>query len=603
MAAREIELINDRDLARQRLAIFAGMDRPSTIVRKELIDNEIDVVSERGQRANECCIKLGPNRIVVMDNGSGISTKVKPGTDKTHLWLACAKMFSSSNYGGVSDSVGANGVGLTIANYTSRRFAIGLINRQNVEGYQFIDGYLAGSEECQENVRMGGGLFDKVDMDLADTEGDMVKNPLSVEEGKRRFEPFYEIGFVVDATWFPSGTMQDSGEASEKKLKALFPDTADLSWLAHYVEARAGELKTGNVHMYVYGDDEFLTLRQEFHWTKDAELNGQETPYGGKFEYAPSWREQVDRYGAVVIKNGPWQVALSTNPEMKVTSIVQGAPIEARTTHRCNIQIQDYSVAVEVPVSLHYLSTEYPAYQDQTKTNVRFPYNVVAAAFERAVDVYRHFYREAEKAYMAKVIADSDSSMFWPALGEPSESELIIAEGYSAISGLKSQRDPMTQACIALRGKILNCWNLDMQKAMRAKVVKQILNAAIYTPYKRIIIAVDEDYDGSHICSLLLALFGRFTNLIQEGKVYRIHSPHYLFKKRGAELRWSDEAKDCPNGYHVTTLKGLGGMTQEEIQRFIMNEDTRELIQIEWDKDAWEALDHAFSDGGESWIA
>ena len=105
MAAREIELINDRDLARQRLAIFAGMDIPATIVRKELIDNEIDVVNERGQRANKCCIILGPNRIKVMDNGSGISTKTKPGTDKTHLWFACAKMFLSSNYGGVSDNV------------------------------------------------------------------------------------------------------------------------------------------------------------------------------------------------------------------------------------------------------------------------------------------------------------------------------------------------------------------------------------------------------------------------------------------------------------------------------------------------------------------
>ena len=141
-----------------------------------------------------------------------------------------------------------------------------------------------------------------------------------------------------------------------------------------------------------------------------------------------------------------------------------------------------------------------------------------------------------------------------------------------------------------------------MQKAMLADVVKQILNAVIYTNYKRVIIATDEDADGSHICGLLLALFARFTNLIQDGKVYRIHSPHYLFKKRGAELQWSDDAKDCPKGYHVTTLKGLGGMSANEVEHFIMNHETRDLINIVWDDAATESLDHAFSYGGENWI-
>ena len=76
MAGREIELISDRDLARKRMAIFLGMDIPSTIVRKEILDNELDVVNERGQKATECHIYLSPNRIKVMDNGRGISTEI-----------------------------------------------------------------------------------------------------------------------------------------------------------------------------------------------------------------------------------------------------------------------------------------------------------------------------------------------------------------------------------------------------------------------------------------------------------------------------------------------------------------------------------------------
>lgn len=585
MAAREIELINDRELARKRLPIFAGQDVPSTVVRKEIVDNGVDVVNERGQRADECIIRIGPNRLQVMDNGSGISTKIKEGTDKTHLWLACAKMFSSSNYGGTMESVGANGVGLTIANYTSKRFFIGLFNKNNVEGYLFIDGYLAGTQECIDNVAQNHEHMKERDIADAKSEGDMVSNPISVEDGKARFAPHYDIGFMVDVEWFQPGVMK------------IFPDEFNPRWLMNYIKLRVGELNAGRVTVELYRNDDFdeSALVERNLWGRNIEdADG--------FEYVKSWNERCEEVGAVIVKEGPWQIALSTDESMKIDSIVQGAPVNAPYNYGIPITIQEYRVTVHVPVSFKFQSKEYPAYQDQTKMGVRFPYKEFNSAFQRSGDVYKYFYHEAEKAYMAKVIKDSDSSMFWPALGEPSESELIIAEGYSAISGLKSQRDPMTQACIALRGKILNCWNLDMQKSMRSDVVKQMLNATIYTPYTRVIIATDEDPDGFHIRGLLLALFARYTNLIQEGKVYLVHSPHYLFKKRGAELKWSDSAADCPKGYHVTTLKGLGGMTPEEVEHFVMNPETRELIQVQWDRLAYQALDHAFSYGGENWI-
>jgi hypothetical protein len=518
----------------------------------------------------------------VMDNGNGISTDVKDGTNETHLWLACAKMFSSSNYGGVSESVGANGVGMTITNYTSKRFTVAVLEGKHAKGYRFVDGFLCGSQECIEHMESNNGAFDAHDRHLAALNGDFVSEPLEREEFKDEFNPYWDEGFFLDVTWFDAPN-------------AIFPDAGcNVAWLENYAKARAGEIVSGDVIFETYRDDNFdkSHLVKVEHWNKDKE---------SEF-YIESWMEKCKSYNATILKEGPWTIALSIDAGMKVESIVQGAPINSRYTHGCNIQIQDYSVTMQVPISIKYLSNEYPAYQDQTKISVRFPYNAVSKAFERSGDVYRFFYREAEKSYMAKVIKDSDSSNFWPALGNADEAELIIAEGYSAISGLKSQRDPMTQACIALRGKLLNCWNLEMQKAMRAEVVKQILNAVIYTPYKRIIIAVDADDDGSHIGALLLALFARFTNIIQDGKVYYVHTPHYLFKKRNAELLWSDDAADCPNGYHVTTLKGLGGMEPDQIEKFIMNQETRDLVQIQWDSNAYENLDHAFSYGGENWI-
>lgn len=560
--AREIELLSDREQARMRLSIWAGSEMPQTIVAKELIDNEIDVVSERSQPATKCIIKISKRRMKLMDNGTGISTDIKEGTGKTNLWLACAKMFSSSNYGGVSDSVGANGVGMTTANYTSHKFNVINFNGRSVKGYCFTDGYLNGTEESG-----------------VEETGDLVENPLSYDEANKRFEPFFERGFLVDVTWSPVPN-------------EVFIDEIDIPWLIRYAKLRVGEIVKGEVEIFVYEDDNFQKQTQHYIWNKEK----------GSESYLPSWEEKVKENDGVILKEGAWSIGFFKDETVKIDSIVQGAPIKPRYTTRTNITIQDYSVAVTLPITLRYFSEDYPPYTDQTKIDVRFPYTVIARLFQKSGDIYRHFYREAEKAYMAKVIKDSDSNMFWPSLGKPEDSELIIAEGYSAISGLKSQRNERTQACIALKGKILNTWNLDMQKAIRSDIVKQVLNEVLYTNYKRIIIAVDADEHGHHIASLLIALFTRFTNIIKEGKLYYVNTPHYLFKKRNAEIKWSNNAADCPRGYKVTTLKGLGGMSQNEIYSFIMNEETRMLSRIELDAESELALDQAFSEGGKSWI-
>lgn len=560
--AREIELLSDREQARNRLSIWAGSIMPHTIVAKELIDNEIDVVNEKGQPATKCIIKLSKYRMKLMDNGTGISTNIKEGTDKTHLWYACAKMFSSSNYKGVKESVGANGVGMTTANYTSHKFNVINFNGDNVRGYQFTDGYLNGTEESP----------------VKET-GDLVNNPLTYEAANKVFDPFFEHGFLVDVTW-------------DAAPNEVFHDDVNIDWLVRYTKLRVGEIKSGEIELYIYEDDEFKKEIKHYIWNKDKESKN----------YVKSWEEKVKDYNAVIIKHGPYQIAFSSDVNMKVDPMVQGAPIKERYSITSSIKIQEVDLRVTVPFSIKFLSEEYPPYTDQTKVDIRLPYSAIGNAFEKSGDVYKHFYREAEKAYMVKVIKDSDSSTFWPSLGKPEESELIIAEGYSAVSALKAERDEETQACIALRGKISNCWNLEMTKAMRSDVVKQILNAVLYTKYKRVIIAVDADDDGGHIASLLISLFARFTNLIQEGKLFYVHTPHYLFKKYKAPLKWSDDARDCPAGYKTTTLKGLGGMSADEVGLFIMSEDTRTLVRIDWDEDAEASLDHAFSEGGESWI-
>ena len=577
--ARKVEILDDRGQARQRLAIWAGSDMPHTIVTKELIDNELDVVSERKQPATKAIIEIGPNRIKLIDNGAGISTHIHEESGKTHLWLACAKMFTSSNYSGIQDSVGANGVGLTTANYTACRSAIVNFNGRSVKGYAFTDGYLNGTPES--------GISES---------GDLVENPLSYEEAYARFKPAYEHGFLTDITW-------------DKVPNDVFQDGINIDWLINYARIRTAEINSGQITIRRYSDDEFTTLVKEYKWSKDeiakssVDENGNYIPDSEGFLYLPSWEEQVKAKNGTVLKDGPWHIAFFEDENVKIPPIVQGAPIKERFVVNQSIDIQDYSVRLSIPYTLKYLSTDYPPYTDQTKTDIRIPYSAIARAFERSGDVYQHFYKLAEKAYMAKVIKDSDARMFWPSLGPSEESELIIAEGFSAINGVKAQRDPNTQACIALRGKISNVWNMDMVKAMNSDIVKQILNVVLHNNYQRVIIATDADEAGYHISALLLALFHRFTNLISDEKLYYLHTPHYIFKK-GKEIAWSDDANDCPAGWHTTTCKGLGSLTAAQTELFITNPETRTLQKIvsRDEKADWKELDDAFSYGGEKYI-
>lgn len=596
MAGREVKLISDRDLARKRLPIWAGSRFPHTIVIKELIDNEVDVINESSQKANEVTIMLGPNRIKLMDNGDGISVKTSEPGEKPSLWLACAKMFSSSNYDGVSESVGANGVGMTMANFTSFKFNVMNFNGPNVKGYMFTDGFLNGTDECIEHTEahLKKKEYEYVEQIIDgkmgyDGEGDFVEKPLSYEEANEFFKPMYEHGFLVDATWHEVG----NGNVANPSNK-LFSEGPDLNWLTNYTHTRMGEVVRGKTILKVYATNNFEIDEpvKTYVWHKNKDEEG----------YVKSWAEKVKDHNGVVIKNGPWQIGFSTDENMNITSVVQGAPVESQKSTTVGIEIQNELIKLSVPITFRYLSEDYPPYQDQTKVQVRFPHYAVGKAFERSGSVYKYFYQKAVEKYTVQVIAEATVSMYWPCSGPSEEAELIIAEGYSAISGLKSMRDPKTQACIALKGKILNVRNMPMEKAMNSDVVKQVLNAVLLNNYKRIIIAVDADDDGGHIASLLISMFYRFTNVIQEGKLFYVHTPHYIFKKRNAKIKWSDDATECPAGYHVTTLKGLGGMEPEQVGLFIMNADTRDLVRIDADDDADASLDLAFTEGGKPWI-
>jgi DNA gyrase subunit B len=107
-----------------------------------------------------------------------------------------------------------------------------------------------------------------------------------------------------------------------------------------------------------------------------------------------------------------------------------------------------------------------------------------------------------------------------PPTGKPTDEGriLFVAEGDSAIAGLRPARNPKYHGLFPLRGKPLNCKGMSLAKALANEEIKNIvailglpLNEKVTSldqlNYDKISIITDADFDGYAIRSLMLSFF------------------------------------------------------------------------------------------------
>ena len=188
---------------------------------------------------------------------------------------------------------------------------------------------------------------------------------------------------------------------------------------------------------------------------------------------------------------------------------------------------------------------------------------------------------------------------------DPSECELFIVEGDSAGGSAIQGRNPITQAILPLRGKILNTERASLDRMMKSDTIESLITAIgggygedfdiSKVRYHKVIIMADADVDGAHIATLNLTLFFRYMRpMITAGYVYVAMPPLYRLKwtKGPHDFVYTDKERDrvlaegkaagrqLPKGEGIQRYKGLGEMTYQELWETTMDPEHRILKQI-----------------------
>ena len=174
--------------------------------------------------------------------------------------------------------------------------------------------------------------------------------------------------------------------------------------------------------------------------------------------------------------------------------------------------------------------------------------------------------------------------------------ELFIVEGDSAMGSYLNIRDIDTQAVLPLRGKILNVTYKSIKDCVKNNEICDIANSmgcgigsncdASKSRYERVIISADADPDGEQINCLVLSVFiNLFPDMVKQGRVFLTIPPLYSWKKNG-KFYSCDKVEDIPeDAKDVERFKGLGSMNDDEVEYYLINQNTRRLIQVDYPSD------------------
>lgn len=625
--AGEIQVLEGLDAVRKRPGMYIGSTGPRGLhhLVYEIVDNSVDeALAGYCDTINVTILPDGGVRVI--DNGRGIPVDMHPTEGRSTVEVVLTVLHAGGKFGGGGYAVsgGLHGVGSSVVNALSTKFAVS-VKRQ---GFTW-------------NMSFTNSVPDA---------------PLA------QGEPTDDTGTTI--TFWPSADIFETIEFDYQTLRTRFQQMAFLNKGLKItltderpqepVENESGELvqpaAPSDEFMYERGIEDYV---QHLNTAKRAELVNEEiisfeledTERKISAEIAMQWTtsysESVHTYANTINthEGGTHEEGFRA----ALTTLVNRYAREKNILREKddNLSGEDVREGLTAVVSV---KLGEPQFEGQTKTKLgnteakAFVQKVVGDQlgdwFERNPGPAKDIIRKSIQAATARLAARKaretarrkgllESGGMPGKLSDctskdPTVSEIFIVEGDSAGGSAKTGRNPETQAILPLRGKILNVEKARLDRALGNAEVQAMITAfgagigEEFDPekvrYHKIVLMADADVDGQHITTLLLTLLFRYMRpLIDLGYVYLAQPPLYRIKWTNAEHEYvySDAERDdrleagaaagrrLQKESGVQRYKGLGEMNHEELWDTTMNPDTRTLLQVTMDDAA--IADEVFS--------
>ena len=182
------------------------------------------------------------------------------------------------------------------------------------------------------------------------------------------------------------------------------------------------------------------------------------------------------------------------------------------------------------------------------------------------------------------------------------DSILLCVEGDSAGGSMSIGRDPNKYGVLMFRGKAKNLLKATIEEGLANEEVKLLLQALGLTygrPYNanklrygKIALAVDSDFDGSHIGLLLMAMLQVLApEFLKENRLFWLRAPTCKVEtpKKTYFYYSEEEFKNHPKG-NITFFKGLGQMNDNDLKASMFNEEWQHLEPITYSEEGINTL-------------